>query len=531
MYTPQFFFLKKARLKIRFIHKGYKTLKKTNQLDFLKKLNDLLARTKLMNTHFSKTIQTTHLNFELSARQYLYTRILEKPFNEAVLLSIGSGKNLKYPLPKEWRIRLEEEGVKIDKLACSFLWVGYILKLWVINVIKGVISFFKLFRGYKDLKKYVYFDHIAENSLPSNDKVYTIVNWYLQWKNNIKKINSIVHSDESVTDYKYKNLNIFFSDGLPQIKGFKLVKYILWSLYLCFYSLLFIVNKPYSSILLFEQLKLIRVKLSSKENIVSDALFNNTNAFYRPLWTYEAKKMGARILFYFYSTNIENFKTENGYSTQNPWHIATWPYFLIWDDFQKRFLERNEQFEAIKEKVGIIWYSSTCKKLDIQKNAIAVFDITPYRLSHYFWRIKEPEYYIFNIIDLFLSDIQNVLSRNNFCMLHKMKRVNKFADKRYVGGIKKLNTRLNYIEVDPNMDALHVIKKTMACISLPFTSTALIAKEEGKPSVYYDPTGTLQIDDRAAHGILILRGIGELNEWVNDLENKPKTACLKSFEN
>ena len=116
-------------------------------------------------------------------------------------------------------------------------------------------------------------------------------------------------------------------------------------------------------------------------------------------------------------------------------------------------------------------------------------------------------------------------------MLHKMKRENKFVDKRYARGIKKLNTRLNYIEVDPNIDALHVIKKTTACISLPFTSTALIAKEEGKPSVYYDPTGTLQIDDRAAHGILILRGIGELDEWVNDLENKPKTAGLKSFEN
>jgi hypothetical protein len=50
---------------------------------------------------------------------------------------------------------------------------------------------------------------------------------------------------------------------------------------------------------------------------------------------------------------------------------------------------------------------------------------------------------------------------------------------------------------------------------MPFTSTALIARNMGKPSIYYDPTGNLQKDDRAAHGIPIVSGVSELETWLS----------------
>ena len=75
----------------------------------------------------------------------------------------------------------------------------------------------------------------------------------------------------------------------------------------------------------------------------------------------------------------------------------------------------------------------------------------------------------------------------------------------------------NYLEIDPRVDAMVVIQKTKACISLPFTSTALIAKYEGKPSIYYDPSGIIQKNDRAAHGIPVLVNIDELQQWVEGI--------------
>jgi len=53
-----------------------------------------------------------------------------------------------------------------------------------------------------------------------------------------------------------------------------------------------------------------------------------------------------------------------------------------------------------------------------------------------------------------------------------------------------------------------------------FTSTAVIAKQEGKPSVYYDPSGVIQKNNRAAHDIPVLSGINELEDWVNSIDNK-----------
>ena len=84
----------------------------------------------------------------------------------------------------------------------------------------------------------------------------------------------------------------------------------------------------------------------------------------------------------------------------------------------------------------------------------------------------------------------------------------------------KLSEHNNFIEANPSVDALQIIQQTKACISMPFTSTALMAKTEGKPSVYYDPSGIVCKDDKAAHGIIILSNIDELTQWVRNIDNE-----------
>ena len=51
---------------------------------------------------------------------------------------------------------------------------------------------------------------------------------------------------------------------------------------------------------------------------------------------------------------------------------------------------------------------------------------------------------------------------------------------------------------------------------MPCTSTAIIAREMGKPSVYYDPTGLLLKNDPAAHGIPLLSNTAELDAWLSE---------------
>jgi polysaccharide biosynthesis PFTS motif protein len=105
-------------------------------------------------------------------------------------------------------------------------------------------------------------------------------------------------------------------------------------------------------------------------------------------------------------------------------------------------------------------------------------------------------------------------------MIHKMKRTNPLSHESYNKNIKKLKDKDNYSAIEPDLDAVQLTQKTEATISMPFTSTAIIAKLNGKPSVYYDPSGLIQKDDRAAHGIPVLSNIDELEEWVKSIGNE-----------
>ena len=109
------------------------------------------------------------------------------------------------------------------------------------------------------------------------------------------------------------------------------------------------------------------------------------------------------------------------------------------------------------------------------------------------------EYEIFKIHNQFLSDILFVLQSMGINMVHKQKRITKDNHKSYIRRIRQLNKELNYINIEPSIDPLQVIQKTKACISISFTSTAMIANQEGKPSVFY--------------------GIDELKVWIESIQN------------
>ena len=75
---------------------------------------------------------------ELSIRQYFFFRILGESFNKSFLYSVGSGKPLKHPLPKEWRNVLIEKGIKVDNFSCAVLWRAYSFIIWGSGVLQGL---------------------------------------------------------------------------------------------------------------------------------------------------------------------------------------------------------------------------------------------------------------------------------------------------------------------------------------------------------------------------------------------------------
>jgi polysaccharide biosynthesis PFTS motif protein len=509
---------RRNRSKLRLIRRGYKQLHNNNRLGLILQLRDFLSKTKLKSVKIHTIFfGKNSLNIELSVRQYLTVKILSMSFNKEVLYSLGAKKPIRYPLPREWRIALTIKKIQVDNFSCALLWYGYVTLFWGHGVLHWLKSFWSISYKRQDLGNYIYFHDLDKNNISHNVKDHNIVNWYLQWKNKSKDINSACHSVKGLSNFKLNGLKIVNTDGLPKLKGREIIYYYIYSIYLIMYSFIVILIRPYYSLMLFENIKLVRTSLADKDQLASDYLFHNSAPFYRPMWTYELQRKGSRVLFYFYSTNNEKYKTKDGFQVQNTWHLISWPYYLVWDQYQSDLVKRFAHGNPIVEDVGPIWFSSNDVEISVPLNSIAVFDITPYRVSRYIILGAQTEFIVPRAVNQFLNDIQKVLAQNNFTMMHKMKRINPNAHKKYNYNIRTLRERSNYQQIHPDLDATQLIQKAAATISMPFTSTALIARHEGKPSVYYDPIGIIQVDDRAAHGIPILVSIDELQEWVEGI--------------
>jgi polysaccharide biosynthesis PFTS motif protein len=526
------FIYRNGRSKFRLINKGYRKLKSENKLYIPNQLIYALSSTKLYNTGSLKGLFCkSDFDVELSIRQFITSNFLGDSFKKSILYTLGSNGSLRHPLPKEWRIALTKKGVNVNNIVCALLWHLYSIIFWCRGVFNGLKSVYFLIQKQPSIGKYIYFDNLYDNNISTNSNKHNILNWYLRWKNRNIEIISICHNARDTSNFQLGEVGVVRTDGLPRLSGLALIQYIFNFIYTTFYSFLCVLFKPTYGFFLDDSIKLKRFDLADKSDLARDYLFHNSSPYYRPMWTYVAQNKGSRILFYFYSTHtdffyrtcIENFKIKSNCSSGLPFHLMSWSYYLVWDKFHKNFIKRNVQNNPKIENVGHIWFSSGGDGESVVSNSIAVFDVTPKRFSMHIHLGSSFEYYIPSIVIQFLSDIQQVLSQNNVKMLHKIKRKNQSTDKRYKTKLNRLSYELNYIKADPDIDACQIIQKTRACISIPFTSTALIAKQEGRPSVYYDPTGKIQKDDQAAHGIPVISGIDELRLWVKSHSTKAYT--------
>ncbi len=511
--------IKNRASKLRVIRKGYKILKERGDLGLLQKLRYQMSSQKIKNvTVFG--FHGANDCIEFSTRQFLISKFVNFSFNRAILYSIGANKHFKRPLPREWQNILECNGIKVNKSYSSLLWTINSFYFWIVGCIKLIKSIASIATMPDIPEGHVYFDSLSKGGISSNNSDKNIINWYFRWTGHSKNVSTICHNNIDIHCKKSGKRNVLYTDGLPELRGRQIWMYALYAFYLSFMNIFLL--RIYGCFMLFEVIKYTRVRISDNNKIANDYLFNNSFAFLRPLWTYEMESKGGRILFYFYSTNNEPFQSKSNLKFETQWHLIRWPHYLVWDNFQAEFIKNLDDFSAsvIIEVVGLINFSSSGVVPNIPLNSVAVFDVTPFRPALYMTLGASPEYYTYSIASQFLSDIQLVLDEKNVNIAHKMKRNHAFVDRRYQKKLEQLDKKGNYIKIHPDIDAIQVISKSIACISMPFTSTALMAKLEGKPSVYYDPSGLIQKDDRAAHGIPVLSNIDELEEWVKSIGNE-----------
>ena len=512
--------------------RGYRALKQSGHVGRIAVVKQALTEhsLNLPKGYFSSVVMGAGaISGEIVVRQYLLIRVGGINLNRALLLALGKdhGRAV-FPLPREWREVLTQHDFEVAHFRSALLWQFYVCALLLYGVVKiGKTVFAGITSGkimVRNQKRHAYFVDLGPGNLPkviNGSQSHDVISWYVQWSGRKPDIEAIYHSVANSSPATVGNIAVLSQHGpLPVLTGWvSIINYAVWGLAASVIAAFDCLRGRWWHALLLNQAALAaQVRILPADSLASEYLFHNSGWIYRPLWTYEAERRGSTITLYFYSTNCEGFKQRDvyppiiyGYKAMN------WPRYLVWDDCQADFVRPAVGEQANISVVGSIWFQSSAVEMPrLDKLGVAVFDITPHRGSRYCILGMDSEFYIPTVANPFLEHVSNAIRRHGVLMLWKRKRnIGRIAHPHYRGLADQLADNSHVVLVEPDISASHVIESSVAVISMPFTSTALIAREMGKPSIYYDPTGLLQRGDRAAHGIPIISGVDELEAWLS----------------
>jgi polysaccharide biosynthesis PFTS motif protein len=539
---------RKARMRLRCVMHGYRFLKESNQLNLIVETKEEMTNRRIsqVDKNASKWIFGAGVkNAELIVRQYLLMRRGGLDLNKAILCALGSAQPVVvYAMPSEWQEVLMAHKISVDKFRCTALWYAYVLRMVTYGLASMALS---LLHSAKEIvrpspgvpRAYAYFKDLVQHNLPvenKNGRGTDIVTWYLHWPGRHPDVNAVFHSvrdtaPSTVDDFACRYLQ---SEVIPLTNGIKLMRYGAWCVWAGVIALRdLLIGRWWHGLLLIEAVKAAQARIQNQNKLAKEYLFHNSSWIYRPLWTYEAENRGSRITFYFYSTNCETFKRPEGYPVQaNSWQVMNWPLYLVWDEYQADFVRRVVSDDAHIAVVGSIDFTASAAEIsNLPAKSFAVFDVQPMRESFYDALGIALEYYTPEVCNRFLMDIFDVLKCKDAAMAHKRKRkIGNLAHYKYRNLLRHMEENAGYISVDSRINAKRVVDHCIGVISMPFTSTALLGREAGKPSIYYDPLGLIQKDDRGAHGIPIIVGIDELRDWVSAVLSQCEApADIESF--
>ena len=513
--------------------RGYRRLKETDGLHRITALKAQLTTTRFERVvgRASRPVFGAALpHAEIAVRQFVLARFAHVDFNAALLRSVATGEPMAYPLPAEWRRVIREHGFPVAGLtsavrwhiACVMLfgaaavWVVKRINLsWLVRRRRGRLSA-------RSAAAAAHFHAIAPPNIPNpgpDGRSFDVVTWYACAKDRPPDITTILHEVDAPST---EVCGVPVHGGQPLVRPLasprRKALFCLWSFWAaCLAMIDLLRNRWWHALLFREAMQAAMVRYQHPDRIPKEILYHNSSWVYRPLLTYEAERAGARTRLYFYSANTEGFKSSRGYPPPfYGWAATNWPECLVWDDYQADFMSRSAGAGTRIRVVGAIPFTSSPEQLPhVPGRCLAVFDVTPMRPSFYARLGLDFEYYTADTSMAFLESLHAAAIAYRYTLLWKRKRkMSAVTHRRFRAFAEDFGTRAGVQIVDPDVSAVRVIERATLVASMPFTSTALVARELQKPSCYYDAVGRLQRDDRAAHGIQIVQGMQELREWI-----------------
>jgi len=466
--------------------------------------------------------------YKRCVQQKLVKLLQETKFlGELYLAENQSTYKIVAPLPKPWMKYLANKGIRVSEILCFWKWRGLLLRCYwrgVRRLFTLVVHSFSSDRVFEVNEKAIFLPNLMPNAIPSKNKIpfeqKNFVNWL---KTKYRDQNYIIYcqSFETKPNSIGKRIKIVKEVFNPLTMIENRLYFIITSAYFLFDAFIgMLINDWKKCLLIQDEIELLY--FSQSDHFGKTFIFCNQDYQFRPLWSYFAEDNGACVKYAFYSCNSvvistsgqSKIPTTPGYSTMS------WPIYLVWDIYQKNFLEAVIDWPAEFEIVGPVDSVDNMEHLPARLNtrkACALFDVSAFQdIIAADKGVLDPYYNVTNITK-FLEDVVSCLNELNIQIYYKRKRpFKRISATAYHNFVDKLFAKYKFLTfVDPGISPSRVVDACDFVISIPYTSTALIGLDRGKESIYYDPTGCLSGNSELAHGCDLINNKKDLIRWLS----------------
>lgn len=465
----------------------------------------------------SKTLKTFYY-------QRLISFIFIRPqIRRSIIVAQYFNKPIVFPLKSDWIEIFEKNGFRFEKRTSTTMWKLLLIFLFLQQLAKYFLLFFS-YQPHRNLDmrsrqdsgiKKIFFYDFPSNSLLSEESG-------LQFKNSLAWIKRHMQGDLGLVAYSKYGNNLKKSDHikLKKIYGHIILRkeflisfrLILW----VFYNL----KNPKSLGFLFlnlnEILEFNRVLYYREKVFVNEVYFSCSLSATKPLWAYAAEKLGVENYLFFYATFTEPRFQVNQVQLSGEWRLATWKNYIVPDLLLKS--ELQSVIPKIDQKFfifGLPWWID-CKETihDEKKPTVIIFDRAPNKSEYSFSLLGINGFNNHDYQEKFLSDILKVFRDLDCLILYKPKRPSDdFRYNHFLAKIK-LENPLKFRVISEEFAPIRLIQNANIVISRAGSSTALLAKLEGKTSIIYDPTGIVNVNDPSYRGIPIIQNLMTLKSFV-----------------
>lgn len=264
------------------------------------------------------------------------------------------------------------------------------------------------------------------------------------------------------------------------------------------------------------------VGLACQAEIPMQIQFTESMGCRRPYWTYEAENRGVDVEFRFFA-NYATLSTGSRIELPPQFSLYSWGRITTVSNWQVNSLPRLNALgmKIDIKRTDIPWFvdQEDFKFQDLER-FLVVFDYER-KKSHFGYStlndlgLSDPECNI-----KFLETILEVCSTANILVYHKRKR--QISRKSQLVNYEEIFAKDSYRDIYRTIPAgvspHRIVSGAVGAISLPPTSTGLIGREMGVPSIYFDPTGNVSKHDPALDSVTLINSKEGLSQWIDTLK-------------